>query len=243
MIKKEDLAHLLVFDEYCNSLEEAMVLSECVLNDVNDGDEQDGVEMMMTHLLQEYLGVVEDQARNLTEKIFRHDSDGNCIDATPEEEEEESSPLNEKDENEEDDDDDLMPLLFDGECELCDRYIKLTRHHLMPKSTWSRMESRLRQASSAKEDGDMERVMLILGPGLLHLVEVLSSEHKKSCIREILTTTCDICRPCHDTVHRTHDNITLALSFNTIDQLLQDEKIAKFAKWASKQKTGKWTKR
>ena len=29
-----------------------------------------------------------------------------------------------------------------GHCALCERYILLTRHHLIPKSTWSRLERR-----------------------------------------------------------------------------------------------------
>lgn len=230
-ITNEEFAGALLADQLCSSLDEAIVVAECVLNDA--GDDSENLDMM-TSLLQDYIGIGEDQARKVIEQIYHNDTKSTEDDDESFESNGAISNEASVDENHEED----MPL-FDGECELCDRYIKLTKHHLMPKSTWSRMESRLRQAAFAKEDGDMEKAILILGPGLVHVVESLNAE--KSSIREIMALTCDICRPCHDAIHRTHDNVTLALSFNTIDQLLEDEKIAGFAKWASKQRTGKYS--
>lgn len=45
-----------------------------------------------------------------------------------------------------------------------------------------------------------------------------------------------VCRPCHSAIHRTHSNDVLAEHFNTVEKLLQDEAIFKFARWASKQR-------
>lgn len=138
-----------------------------------------------------------------------------------------------------DSDEDDGAILDDGECELCDRYIRLTRHHLVPRSTWPRIQQRLLIAADWKEGGDEEKARTVLGHGLLDRLERLSSD--KTTIRELLHETCDICRPCHTTIHKTHNNLDLALYYNTIAKLLEDEKISKFCKWASKQKTGRYT--
>lgn len=139
-----------------------------------------------------------------------------------------------------DEEDDYGDFIGEGECELCERFIKLTRHHLIPKSTWPRITSRLRSAADALGKNDLNRAGMILGAGLAHLLEPLTviGDDKKS-IKGLLEITCDICRQCHSAIHRTHDNMTLATEFATVDLLLQDEKIFKFAKFASKQKAGK----
>ena len=46
-----------------------------------------------------------------------------------------------------------------------------------------------------------------------------------------------ICRPCHNTVHRTLDNERLALDYHSLDSLLQHEAIQRWVKFAAKQKT------
>jgi len=40
--------------------------------------------------------------------------------------------------------------LEEGECELCERYIQLTKHHLIPRSTWTKLEPRLVKLASAE---------------------------------------------------------------------------------------------
>ncbi|CAM9483604.1 unnamed protein product [Discosporangium mesarthrocarpum] len=60
---------------------------------------------------------------------------------------------------------------------------------------------------------------------------------KKGYSEEVLRETIDICRPCHSAIHRTHDHITLAEYFRTVESLLQDEDIAKFVAWVRKQRT------
>jgi hypothetical protein len=130
-----------------------------------------------------------------------------------------------------------VEYLRDGECELCDRYIKLTKHHLLPKETWSRMQTKFLHAADAKSKGEMDKVFTILGPGLSDMVDKLSLDRSK--IREILQNTCEICRPCHSAVHRAHSNMELAMNFNSVEKLLSDESIRKFCQWASKQRAGK----
>lgn len=138
-----------------------------------------------------------------------------------------------------DDDDEEHAPLVDGECELCDRYIQLTKHHLIPKSTWPRMEAKLMLAADAMEDGNVDKASMILGPGLIHLLEDLQPTDKH-CIRQILHRTCDICRPCHSALHKAHDNTELALWYGTVDLILEDKQMASYCKWASKQRPGKY---
>ena len=54
--------------------------------------------------------------------------------------------------------------------------------------------------------------------------------------QDMLNETCNICRPCHNAVHRIYDNDTLAESFHTIELLLTSEEICKYVKFSSKQK-------
>lgn len=133
---------------------------------------------------------------------------------------------------------DAAEYLQDGECELCDRFIKLTKHHLIPKETWSRVQTKLLHAAEAKEKGGMEKALFVLGPGLSDVLDRLSSD--RSTIRGLLSVTCDICRQCHTAVHRTHTNMELALTYNTVEKLLEDDNIRKFCQWASKQRPGKY---
>jgi hypothetical protein len=93
-------------------------------------------------------------------------------------------------------------------------------------------------AAEALEGGNPEKAAMILGPGLTHLTVELQAN--KQVIRKIIQRTCDICRSCHTTVHRTHDNMNLALSYNTINLLLQDKQISNYCKWASKQRVAKY---
>jgi len=193
------------------------------------------------------LGIEEDQARNIILDLQRSYSSANS-----DEESRDSEGSNVDDDAEDslspddNDDDDGVEYLVDGECELCDRYIKLTKHHFIPKSTWPRMQTKLLHAAEANEKGDREKALLILGPGLDDILDdsrcrlMLSSD--KAIIRAILHDTCDVCRQCHTTVHRTHTNMELALFFSTVEKLLNDEQISKFCKWASKQKTGKYNR-
>lgn len=186
--------------------------------------------------------------------------------------------------NEHDDTKDIVDepgeFIRSGECELCERdetLVKLTRHHLIPRAVWSRVEIKLLNAikiakaainhSNAKDkDGTssfqtdiLSRARMVSGDGLFHLIldaindtsthgsshssssqrnNILQDENERTLVRRALNQTCVVCRQCHRAIHRTHDNLTLALHFNTVERLLQDSDIYKFARWASKQKRG-----
>lgn len=135
---------------------------------------------------------------------------------------------------------DSEDYLQDGECELCERYIKLTKHHLIPRVTWKKMKKRLLNISDARSKCDNNRLTaLIQGSKLAELVpEPMSTKE----IGNLLNNTALICRPCHSMVHNLHENFELAENYYSIDLLLTDENVVKHCKWANKQKTGKYSK-
>lgn len=158
------------------------------------------------------------------------------------------------------DDDDREEIIGPGECELCERDVaKLTRHHLIPKSTWKRTEpmilARWNKAVAASSQVTTKINYMDTSSDfdeLDHLVPIIleMSASVPSCktfhgrqaaagrriIRDLLNRqTIDICRPCHNHIHRSYDNRTLSLQFNTLTKLLNDPTIAKYAKWASRQ--------
>ncbi|CAJ1961643.1 unnamed protein product [Cylindrotheca closterium] len=238
-LRREDFAGILVQHGHCGDLDEATVLADLVYQEIpilmetTEDDEtiRPAEEEILEwqSLLQDVLGVEEDESNLLLKQLLLVD----------EEEEEEEEDASENDVADEDSDDEDSFPLFDGHCPMCERYIKLTKHHLIPKETWPRVGVKLRNAAEAKKRGDLEKATMILGDGLIHLLDQLG-DAKKSSIKAIMCGTADICRPCHSHVHKTHDNLTLAWSYSTVDLLLQDENIAKFCKWVSKQKPGKY---
>ena len=140
-----------------------------------------------------------------------------------------------------DSDDDDKNFLGEGCCELCERSIKLSRHHLIPKSTWPRIETKLLRAGEAIEKGDLHRAGMI-AEGLEHLLPCISAgENAKRSIRVAMQRTANVCRPCHSAVHAAADNISLAVHYNTVEKLLSNDKVFRFSKWASKQRAGKYS--
>jgi len=87
-------------------------------------------------------------------------------------------------------------------CEMCDRPMPLTFHHLIPKTTHAKYKAK--------------------GYGAATLAKGIW-----------------VCRPCHSAVHRLIDEDTLAESFNTLELLLEDERVAKWAKYCSKQRVNR----
>lgn len=246
------LAEILVSLNECSTTDEAEVIAEIVLEPDNGGAISDvdtflSMEDTIIENLMDNLGIEKAKACTIFSELKRSSglvsSDGeNSDDSEGDNDAIESTSLNADNYEGEDSDGEYLD---DGECELCDRFIKLTRHHLIPKSTWPRMQTKLLLAAEANERGDIEKARLILGHGLEDLLSdddkhrlVLSSD--KAVVRAILHVTCDICRQCHTTVHRTHTNMELALNYNSIEKLLEDEQISKFCKWASKQRSGKY---
>jgi hypothetical protein len=253
------LAEILVSQNACSSTEEAEVIAEIVLeldDDGDTGDSDDNFFSMQDTLIEnliDNLGIEESQAKTIFLELKRingcvRSDDGESDDSEGDDDTMELSSLNDVNHSDEEYDDEY---LVEGECELCDRDIKLTRHHLIPKSTWPRMQTKLLQAAEAEESGDREKSLLILGYGLEYLLGDANGDRRnvacrfllssdKAVIRAILHNTCDICRQCHTTLHRTYTNMELALNYNSVERLLEDERISKFCKWASKQKTGKY---
>jgi len=54
--------------------------------------------------------------------------------------------------------------------------------------------------------------------------------------QEELNFCINICRPCHDAVHRTEDEATLAEKYYSLELLLGHEKVQNWIKYAKKQK-------
>ncbi|KXN68992.1 hypothetical protein CONCODRAFT_79537 [Conidiobolus coronatus NRRL 28638] len=88
-----------------------------------------------------------------------------------------------------------------GSCELCEREMPLTFHHLIPRETHSHLA---KKGTFTKDD--------------------------------MRTRGTNICRPCHTHLHRTYDNLELAINYNTVEKLLESEKVCKFIEYISKQK-------
>ena len=95
------------------------------------------------------------------------------------------------------DEDEELPV--EGSCELCQRFLKLTRHHLRPRE----VHSKYRRMGYSKDE---------------------------------LNTCADICRACHNVVHRLADNATLAKKYYSVDLLLQQPSIQTWILYAKKQR-------
>ena len=83
---------------------------------------------LIDQLLEFFPQMTKSVATRLTFNAFnREDEISEEIPVNPESENSDSSC------NDEESDSDSEEYLQDGECELCERYIKLTRHHLIPR--------------------------------------------------------------------------------------------------------------
>ena len=210
--------------------------------------------------LVEYLDVQEHDAKIVINSVVTNvwgeefadnlaliDSD-TADDNDDEEDASDNNPLNDEAENDDDAD-----YVGEGECQLCERTIKLTRHHLIPKTTWPRIKKRLWNAattieayhsidderSSEKKQITKNKLEKMLGMSDIDIDEIPTSVTHDS-VRSYLSKVCLLCRQCHSAVHRIHTEMELATEFNTIDKLFCDEEILKFGKWASKQRPGKY---
>eukprot|EP00188_Purpureofilum_apyrenoidigerum_P000629 Plantae.Rhodophyta-Purpureofilum_apyrenoidigerum.ctg12885.p1 GENE.Plantae.Rhodophyta-Purpureofilum_apyrenoidigerum.ctg12885~~Plantae.Rhodophyta-Purpureofilum_apyrenoidigerum.ctg12885.p1 ORF type:complete len:217 (-),score=53.06 Plantae.Rhodophyta-Purpureofilum_apyrenoidigerum.ctg12885:640-1290(-) len=89
--------------------------------------------------------------------------------------------------------------LSEGQCELCEREMPLTRHHVIPRA-------------------------------------VHKEYRKKGFSMETLSSTINICRPCHSAIHKFIPVKDMAAEYNTVEKLLEVESVRKFIEWNSKQK-------
>mmetsp|Transcript_13554 Transcript_13554/g.29470 ORF Transcript_13554/g.29470 Transcript_13554/m.29470 type:complete len:301 (-) Transcript_13554:36-938(-) len=151
--------------------------------------------------------------------------------------------------------DDDGDFIGEGECELCERSIKLTRHHLIPKSTWPRMKKRLWNAASVIESlhilssqtcghqqQEVQEKLLgklenILGTTNLSSLPTIITH---GTVRAYLSQVCVLCRQCHSAVHRIHTEWELAMEYRTMEQLIQSKEVMKFSRWANKQRPGRY---
>ena len=58
---------------------------------------------------------------------------------------------------------------------------------------------------------------------------------KRGYEKEVLQKTVTICRLCHSTIHRFFTNDELSASYNTLQLLMENEKMQRYSKWASSQ--------
>jgi hypothetical protein len=259
---KNALIELLFNKDFCSSLEESKAIVESIIEEREDkrdedGDSPPGMESEVkawNDALQDFLGISVEESQEIMDQcrdaISTSKGEGEKDD--DDEDTHEDAEIASLLDNADDDDDDDGECLGPGECELCERDMRLTRHHLIPKSTWPRMEAKLQhdwqawcqQDSTSEAPGWMQQ--LISQESLDSARSSSKSDQQQQeldskTIRIMFKHhTCQICRPCHSAIHKFYDNMTLAQQYNTTELLLQDQQVYKFCQWASKQRAGKY---
>lgn len=219
---------------------------------------------LLKDCMEEYFDINEEDAERILVQASLVVPKANMIHSSPERKDlsvedfsdgELDDGVNDSEDSDDDDDDDETDIIGEGECEVCERYMKLTHHHLIPKSTWPRVSIKLATAITRSRKMSVGvggsahtscAVGTFVGEEFAHLLPSQPMDDAgqiKSYIKTALRATCCVCRPCHDAIHKRHDNMTLALNFNTLEKLLSDERILAFGRWAHKQRTGKYTVR
>ena len=111
-----------------------------------------------------------------------------------------------------DDDDGADADGGEGACEMCARRMRLTFHHLVPRSTHNKYVGR---AVPAGLPDDAVPTKIYLGSyGIM------------------------VCRPCHCVIHRHAPNAALATKYNTLESLLEAPSIAKWVAYAASARKG-----
>lgn len=105
----------------------------------------------------------------------------------------------------------------DGTCELCERDVRRTFHHLIPKETHSKYLKKKTLPGNIKD-----------------IATNLGIEPSMSRVW-LNTYGTMICGKCHSAVHNAASNDDLAENYNTVELLLEHPKILAFAKYNSKQ--------
>lgn len=266
---KEAISLDLLSQSFCSSLEESLSvadalffenenLANCLLQqhkqNLNDDQRREVLDGCV-QTLQDYIEDISTlQAFELFSKSLNLPNHNN---GSTNNEDDDSSKSESTDDDTHDDlevEDDDGQYIGEGECEICERSnIKLTRHHLIPKTTWPRIKPRLMQASIVIARNDLNEATDILGMGDVSTKELLEEvlpnlfsnrpKTKKLSAKAVTTYlghhVCKLCRPCHSTLHSIFTEMELAKQYNTVDKLLSDDRLYKFAKWINKQKTGK----
>jgi len=180
----------------------------------------------VANILDQYIGFDSNElALETTQNIFCLKGDGNKTDDSSDDENEMLLSTST------DEDIDQTEYLAEGECELCERNMRLTRHHLIPKTTHSKLKKRLLHAHASPTS---EKSIELLN----HFDNYPNDNFTNKSINSFLSRACNVCRPCHSHLHKLHDEFDLALNYNTVDKLLEDEDMRKFCMWSNKQKVG-----
>lgn len=230
------LATIMLAKNLVSSPEEATALAEAIVAEMEESELSREQACIVS--FEDYFSLSRSDATTVLSSLLQLGTKNNSSDGDSSSEERIVEVKHEEEALSSDDDD--GDFIGEGECELCERYIRLSKHHLIPRSTWPKILPRCLSAAAALVRNDVHRASLILGPGLHHLLEPLARVGSdKVAVKALLQTTTKICRPCHSAVHRTHGNLQLANNYGTVELLLKDEEIFKFCKWASKQRPGK----
>ncbi|KAL3678677.1 hypothetical protein R1sor_021633 [Riccia sorocarpa] len=72
-----------------------------------------------------------------------------------------------------------------------------------------------------------------LCPRMLHKSMLKKGLYTKQNINDGI----DICRPCHSAIHHVFDHETMALKMNTLEKLMEDERVQRWVRYAEKQRT------
>lgn len=119
------------------------------------------------------------------------------------------------------DDDECDQPLGVGPCQLCERELPLTFHHLVPKDDHSRWLGKR------------------LPPGVAEAVarEAPPDAPAPAPTRALLNSWgAELCRPCHSAVHRAASNTRLAADLNTLEKLRGEPAVASWIVYARTQR-------
>ena len=119
----------------------------------------------------------------------------------------------------------------EGECELCERELKMTLHHLIPKCTWKQIKPRYLEAAEYYRNGQMKKVkdIIDLGGDELPIGISLKTFKTGAAVNSFLSNfIANLCAPCHNCVHAHHRNRELTEKFNSVEKILEDEPTYKF---------------
>eukprot|EP00602_Paraphysomonas_sp_CaronLab_P008148 CAMPEP_0185018668 /NCGR_PEP_ID=MMETSP1103-20130426/1324_1 /TAXON_ID=36769 /ORGANISM="Paraphysomonas bandaiensis, Strain Caron Lab Isolate" /LENGTH=211 /DNA_ID=CAMNT_0027548561 /DNA_START=82 /DNA_END=717 /DNA_ORIENTATION=- len=111
--------------------------------------------------------------------------------------------------------DEMDADIDDGTCEMCERYLRRTFHHLIPKETHNKYLKKKQLPANIPCNG--EDAVAKVSRLWLNTYGIM------------------ICSTCHSAIHRAVPNDILAEEYNSLDLLLTHPKIYAFAKYNSKQ--------
>lgn len=234
------LAQAMVEECLCATIEEAAVIVESMMADVAEDsssilmDENSMVwySYFDTNDAERIRRVCHACQQQQQPSVTSDDDDDECC---------EDCPASLSDDNVDDDASSECEMIGPGDCELCERStVNLTRHHLIPKSTWSKLSwealcercVELRERCPLPTVHQKRRTPEEMTNRALPST-VVPKQQKRRALR---SHTCTICRGCHTFLHRTFSNTALAWHYNTVEKLLDDERMYKHAKWSSTQR-------